>query len=106
MGGVCGSGPVIQGKYECKLYDEPNDWHFVEVTNEGDHFLWTNKADVSWMLTPEDEDELAVDEDCGYYDDGYKICKIVKDEHGTITGLMGPGDELYEKVIAFSHEED
>merc|ERR1719265_403358 len=44
----------LVGNYECHRYDADGktDWHYVEVTSNGDGVLkWTNRAGRSWTLT-------------------------------------------------------
>lgn len=99
----------VEGNYECKLYDDEgkNDWHFVELRRspaiEAPTLTWSNRAGVAWTLTPSlDESgtsKLLVATDCPYFDDGYQVCEILRDDTGRVVGMLGPHEEIYSRAI-------
>lgn len=99
-------------KLECQKYmasGQTNDWHIVKLTTDDfQTFKWTNKAGVSWSLTPATHDargqptSFNVGQDCPYYKQGYKVAKVVYGPDGNLLGLTGPGDEPYQYVIDWS----
>lgn len=91
----------LLGKYECHAYDGTpgkNDYHYVTVSSISDAvLLWTNKAGVKWKLTAtQDGEKLAVAPECPYFKTGYTLARIVR-EGSHISGIIGPGGELYKK---------
>eukprot|EP01059_Diplonema_ambulator_P014546 TRINITY_DN25459_c0_g1_i1.p1 TRINITY_DN25459_c0_g1~~TRINITY_DN25459_c0_g1_i1.p1 ORF type:complete len:477 (+),score=91.87 TRINITY_DN25459_c0_g1_i1:89-1519(+) len=88
--------------YECHRYDGTKmktDWHFVTIQSEGAGvYRWTNRAGVSWSIYETDDPlTLSVSEECPYFNDGHKECKIVPNEtNDGIRALIGPGNEKYD----------
>ena len=95
---VCVSAYLPVGAYECHKYDgttTKNNWHYVTVRAEGGRVRWSNRAGVSWMLTPRADGDLDVGEECPYYRSGYTVCKVVRNAAGSVTSLLGPSGEVY-----------
>ena len=67
----------------------------MTVRAEGGRVRWSNRAGVSWMLTPRADGDLDVGEECPYYSNGYTVCKVVRNAAGSVTSLLGPGGEVY-----------
>ena len=89
---------TLVGAYECHKYDGTNgknDYHYVTVKAEGLQLRWSNRAGVSWMLTPRADGDLDVGEECPYYRSGYTVCKVVRNAAGSVTSLLGPWGEVY-----------
>lgn len=91
----------ILGNYENHTYDNTstkNDWHYVTISQVNDTTLkWSNRAGVSWTLTTTlDNIKLAVGSDCPYFS-GHKQVTVIW-EGDRVTGLLGPGDELYART--------
>jgi hypothetical protein len=91
----------IPGTYENHQHDGTNNkngYHYVTISQVSDTKLeWKNRAGKSWSLfTTPDKDILRVGEDCPYFQDGHKEVTVVW-EGSRVSGLRGPGDELYEK---------
>ncbi|MEM9164810.1 MAG: hypothetical protein AAGC54_17305, partial [Cyanobacteria bacterium P01_F01_bin.4] len=92
------------GEYENHLYDQggKNDWHYVTITQDPANpnaLRWTNRAGVSWTLTPTTHQTiLSVGQDCPYHAQGYTQA-MVKWSNGQVVGLMGPGNELYDREL-------
>merc|ERR1712038_411918 len=86
------SGPVPQlGEYE--LATGPfNDWHYVNISQEGGRWKWTNRAGVSWSLYQAGNSVLRVGDDCPYYNSGYTTATFNE------TGIVGPWGEFYAKL--------
>ena len=93
----------VPGKYECTYHDDggyKSDWHHVVVQRDKETFQtpvlrWTNRAGISWKLTPRSFPMLATGEDCPYFNKGYISCPIVRDLHGKVIYLVGPSGERY-----------
>ena len=83
------------GTYEHDCENQ-NDYHFVTVTAEGLQLRWSNRAGVSWSLTPRADGDLDVGEECPYYSNGYTVCKVVRNAAGSVTSLLGPSGEPYD----------
>ena len=95
---VCVSAYLPVGAYECHKYDgttTKNNWHYVTVSAEGGRVRWSNRAGVSWMLTPRVDGDLDVGEKCPHYSNGYTVCKVVRNAAGSVTSLLGPSGEVY-----------
>ena len=95
---VCVSAYLPVGAYECHKHDgttTKNNWHYVTVSAEGGRVRWSNRAGVSWMLTPRADGDLDVGEECPYYRSGYTVCKVVRNAAGSVTSLLGPSGEVY-----------
>ena len=87
------------GTYECHKYDgtkNKNDWHYVTIKEEGSQLCWSNRAGVSWMLTPRADGNLDVGKECPYYTNGHTVCQVVRNSTGSVTSLLGPWDEHYD----------
>ncbi len=87
------------GTYECHKYDgtkNKNDWHYVTIKAEGSQLRWSNRAGVSWMLTPRADGNLDVGKECPYYTNGHTVCQVVRNSTGSVTSLLGPWDEHYD----------
>ena len=90
--------PIV-GDYENHTYDgtpNKNDWHYVTISKVNDTTLkWTNRAGASWTLTTtDDKRKLAVGNDCPYFASGHTQVTVFW-EGNRVTGLTGPGDDLY-----------
>ena len=85
------------GKYECHAYDAggKNDWHYLEVTSNGDGaYKWTNRAGASWTLTPgKDPSKLALKDDCPYFKD-VKFVEVRRNSSGAVTALVMQGEAV------------
>lgn len=96
---------LFLGEYENHLYDQggKNNWHYVTIswdTTNNNALRWTNRAGVSWTLTPTSNKEiLAVGQDCPYYSRGYTQAIVQWDNNGQVTGLLGPGNEPYDRKL-------
>lgn len=81
----------------------PKDpWLSVTITKVSRTIVkWTNDAGFSWTLelTP-DASKLAVSNQCSYYQQGYTTAALKVDANDKVTGIMGPGNELYVAVPA------
>mmetsp|Transcript_12609 Transcript_12609/g.18920 ORF Transcript_12609/g.18920 Transcript_12609/m.18920 type:complete len:481 (+) Transcript_12609:417-1859(+) len=96
----------VTGTYECTYHDNgggKSDWHHVVVQRDEENlqksvFKWTNRAGVSWKLTPHSFPMLATGEDCPYFNKGYISCPIVRDLHGKVVYLVGPSGEHYKRI--------
>ena len=90
----------ILGNYENHLYDRggKNDWHYVTVSQIDETTLeWRNRAGVAWRLkTTPNKEILNVERDSPYFSQGHTSVKVVWDGD-RVSGLIGPGNELYEK---------
>ena len=81
------SGIIGCYKIESAFYfpEVAKNWHFINITwnRETNAFTWTNKAGVSWTLTPIfidselDTTRLALGLDCPYYKDENKYATFV-----------------------------
>lgn len=99
-------------KFECQKYipsGQTNDWHVAKLTTaDFKTFKWTNKAGVSWTLTPATFDarghptSFNVGADCPYFKSGYKVAKLEYGPNGNLLGMSGPGNEPYQYVIDWS----
>ena len=88
---VCVSAYLPVGAYECHKHDgttTKNNWHYVTVSAEGGRVRWSNRAGVSWMLTPRVDGDLDVGEKCPHYSNGYTVCKVVRNAAGSVTSLL------------------
>ena len=96
---ITGSLPPIVGTYECHKYDgteNKNDWHYVTIKAEGSQLRWSNRAGVSWMLTPRADGNLDVGKECPYYKNRHTVCQVVRNSAGSVTSLLGPWGEPYD----------
>ena len=100
---VSESTPLVKsilGNYENHLYDDggKNDWHYVTISQIDDTTLeWRNRAGIAWTLkTTQNKKILDVGRDCPYFSEGHTSVKVVWDGD-QVSGLIGPGNELYEK---------
>ena len=56
----------------CGVYEQrpvENDYHYVTITQEGGEFKWSNRAGISWKLSPDtfyEDKKLRSGEDCVY----------------------------------------
>ena len=93
------SSTLPVGAYECHKYDGTNgknDYHYVTIKAEGLQLRWSNRAGVSWMLTPRADGNLDVGKECPYYTNGHTVCQVVRNSTGSVTSLLGPWDEHYD----------
>jgi len=91
----------VVGTYECHLYDgtqNKNDWHYVTIMAGGSRLRWSNRAGVSWMLTPRADGNLDVGEECPYYKNEHTVCQVVRNSADSVTSLLGPWGEAYDRV--------
>ena len=97
MGNSAGLPDPFVGKYECHLYDAggKNDWHYVEITSNGDGaYKWTTRAGPSWTLTPgKDPSKLALKEDCPYFKE-VKVVEVRRNGSGAVTALVFQGEPV------------
>jgi len=107
--GPCYTGDMIDlvGAYSCSAYppEEQNDWHFVDLraSADGDHLIWTNRAEVEWRLMPTQEPHAYhVADECPY-SETHPVMRIEVVD-GAVT-LRGPHGEPY-TAVAVSQEED
>lgn len=92
----------ILGKYECHEYDgtpNKNDYHYVTVSRVSDVELeWTTRGGVKWKLTATpDRTKLSVGPESPYFKDGYYTVAEVVWDGGRVSGIYGPGHELFQK---------
>ncbi|MFT7587320.1 MAG: hypothetical protein ACI9EW_003762, partial [Cellvibrionaceae bacterium] len=73
------------------FHDPSNDWHYVEITRDEDVLKWTNKADVSWTLTPDFENNSLLTDDSFPYQGEFQNFELVI-EDGNYAGLISNGD--------------
>jgi hypothetical protein len=80
-----------------------NDWHFVTLTPTETGYKWTNKANVTWTLTLQDDQDLTSDtlrfyvgQDCPYFKQGYDVAELIQKDDETI--ILGPWNEPYKMV--------
>ena len=98
----------LYGEYENHEYDNggKNDWHYVtlSMSPSGTGITWTNRAGVSWTLTPGSTpgdgvgSDLGVKADCPYFHEDYATARVDWDQHGRVVRVMGPGGEWYDRV--------
>ncbi|MFK7801922.1 MAG: carboxypeptidase regulatory-like domain-containing protein [Anaerolineae bacterium] len=81
----------VVGAYTIENLDPANDWHYAEITRDGDSLIWTNKADVSWSLTPDFESNLLLTDDSFPYQAEFQNFEIVV-ENGSYKGLVSNDD--------------
>ena len=96
------------GTYEHDCENQ-NDYHFVTVTaeREGLQLRWSNRAGVSWMLTPRADGNFDVGEECPYYNNGHTVCIVVRNTDsvpgaGSVNSLLGPWSEAYDQVATIT----
>ncbi len=72
-----------------------NDWHDVEVVENGGELMWTNAADMAWPLSWSG-DQLRAGTDCPYGEQALDVIVTDTDGAPTVTGLRFLGD-LYQR---------
>jgi hypothetical protein len=106
----CEARLLAVGHYQCNEYvgtAQENGWHFASIgpssmavqCQGGAPLKWKNRAGVDWSLRPvENSTELAVGDDCPYFNSGHTSCTVEQDLAGRVTAVLGPGNERYDRV--------
>ena len=81
---------ILLGNYT--KYPIENDWHKVEIKNDGGNLIWTNDAGASWSLEILDG-ELYTKNDCPY---GVQKIAVLMDSSNKVYALRF-NSELYER---------
>jgi hypothetical protein len=68
-----------------------NDWHYVEIVQDGDMLLWANRAGREWTLTPDFENGLLLTDDSFPYQGQFQNYEIIM-EGGGFAGLVSNDD--------------
>ena len=83
-----------------RLQPMMNDWHEGQIQADGNKLKWTNKAGVSWGLTPDFQNNtLRTDSNNPYYEDGAREFKILF--HGDQISGFTFGDGVYQRVSGY-----
>ena len=82
-------GPIftiedVLGAYT--FFDPANDWHYAEITRDGDILKWTNRAGIEWGLTPDFENGRLLTDDSFPYQNEFQNFDLVA-ENGAYTGF-------------------
>lgn len=76
-----------------------NDWHYGQITLEGEQLKWVNKARKSWGLTRTDDDKLKTSEDNPYVKErsAFKLLPVLGPDQKPTGGIKGFkfGNETY-----------
>jgi hypothetical protein len=103
---LAGTAERVLGRFVNPLYNKDggtkDPFLSVTITKVSRSIVkWTNDAGFGWTLelTP-DASKLAVSKQCSYYQKGYTTAALKVDANDKVTGIMGPGNELYVAVPA------
>jgi hypothetical protein len=77
-----------------------NDWHIGSITAQGSGFRWTNKAGVSWSLTPDlANNRLLTGTENPYYQQGLREFTLIVN-NGQVTGFKFSGSNYMRESTA------
>ncbi|KAA3662871.1 MAG: hypothetical protein DWQ04_12275 [Chloroflexi bacterium] len=79
----------VLGSYT--FHTPSNDWHYGEITRDGELLKWTNRAGVEWSLTPDFPNNRLLTDDSFPYQNDYQNFDLVI-EGGAYTGFTSNND--------------
>ena len=90
----------VVGFYVCDKYDNPNDYHFVQVKIEDGKLMWVTRGNTKWTLWGEtgSTDKLIRGEDCVYFKDG-KYQNVTWDANGDIVVGINQHSDYHKRVF-------